>query len=267
MIQVPNTLKYFVCLALLLISSSVNAQEDWESINTDRPGQGTDSPLLLPLGAIQLEHGVYFQSDRTVEGIKTNSWLIPTGLVRLGVLKNLELRAGYGFIHEEITGNDQDTNQSGLDALSLGAKVFITEQQGILPQLALIASFTLPGTGNESFQSDYLAPAIRILAGHSINDWLAITTNFDFNWDQELTQAIMGYAMSFDLSLSQKMGGFAEFYGYFPEISPAQHLFNAGLVYLIHQNLQLDTSASFAFSEPAPDYFLSLGLSYRFRLF
>jgi len=254
-------------LLLLLFPLSMLAQDNWESINTDRPGEGTDSPVLLPVGAVQLENGLFYQSDRTAADVSNKMLILPTGLVRLGILKHLEFRVGYGFIDQEITGHQEGFSAAGFDAFSMGAKIFISEQNGLLPQLALITSFTLPETGAETFQSSYLAPTIRLLSGHGVNDWLTITTNFDVNWDQELTEAIIGYAISFDLSFTEKIGGFAEFYGYLPESSASEHLFNAGLVYLLNNDLQLDTSAGFAFSEEAPDYFLSLGLSYRFKLF
>jgi hypothetical protein len=257
----------FLILLAFFLPLSITAQDSWESINTDRPGEGTDSPFLLPVGAMQLENGLFYQSDKSGSGFENTQFFLPTGLIRLGVLRNLELRAGYSFINQEVTSVDETKREIGFDAFSLGAKIFISEQKGLLPQMALIASFDLPETGSAPFQSSYLAPTIRLLVGHEVNEWLSITTNFDFNWDQQFTEAIIGYTMSFDLSFSNSWGGFAEFYGYLPEISTAEHLFNAGLVYLLNNNLQLDTSAGFAFSEQSPDYFLNLGLSYRFKLY
>jgi hypothetical protein len=238
------------------------------TINTDRPGEGTDSPFLVPLGTIQVENGFFFQFDQTGSDFERQNFSIPTGLVRYGILPNIELRLGYGYVYQNVASDGEQAQEiSGFDAISLGAKIFISEQKNLLPQMSLITSFTLPSTGHTNFQSNYLAPTIRLLAGHSVTEWLGITTNFDVNWDDDLTQAIIGYAISFDYSFSNQWGGFTEFYGYLPEKSESEHLFNAGLVYLLNQDFQLDASAGFAFTENAPDFFISAGFAFRVDLF
>lgn len=265
-------MKYSLILLLLLLFAKVSlqAQEDENtssSINTDRPGEGTDSPFLLPVGSIQFENGFFLQYDEIEAGREIQNFSLPIGLIRYGILPNLELRLGYGYLYQnETSSRDPAQEISGFDAVSIGAKIFITKQKNLLPQMSLITSLTLPSTGKTKFQSDYLAPTIRLLAGHSINDWLGITTNFDLNWDNELTQAIVGYAVSFDYSFSNRWGGFTEFYGYLPEKGENEHLFNAGLIYLINNDFQLDASAGFAFSQNAPDFFVSAGFAFRLDL-
>lgn len=255
----------------MILSIGSQAQENETvpgSINTDRPGEGTDSPFLVPLGNIQFENGFFFQYDQPDVGAEIQSFNIPTGLIRYGLLPNLELRLGYGYLYQnEDPDNEFEQGIAGFDAISLGAKIFITEQKNLLPQMSLITSFTLPGTGKSQFQSNYLAPTLRLLAGHSVNDWLSITTNFDLNWNDDLTQSILGYAVSFDYSFSDNWGGFTEFYGYLPATGKNQHLFNAGFLYLITNDFQLDASAGVAFTENAPDFFVSAGFAFRVDLF
>jgi len=265
-------MKYTFLIIFLATFSTLTAQEqeeEWPGINADRPGQGTDSPFLLPTGAVQLENGLLFQRDQlqsTDAIIKT--YYLPTGLVRVGLLQNLEFRFSYDLLLQRDSFEDELINkQTGFAPFSLGAKFFIGKQKGILPYLSFITTITLPGTGYENYQIDNVNPTIGLLAGHSVNNWLGVTTNFRYTWDSELVQNAFGYAMSFDYTFTDRWGGFTEFYGNVYSENNNEHLFNAGLVFEPDKNLQLDASFGVGFTDRAPDFFISGGVAYRLKLF
>jgi len=55
-----KTVLIYVLLIMILLSSPIIAQQDIQSIVTDRPDQ-TESPLVVPLDYFQIETGFIYQ--------------------------------------------------------------------------------------------------------------------------------------------------------------------------------------------------------------
>lgn len=247
-------MKYFLALSCLLYAGQLLAQSE-EPLVTDRPGEGTDAASVVGAGVGQLETGV-FQEWESQEDYRLGYY--PTALLRYGLLDRVELRLSSGLYRSEA--------QSGIgwSPLDLATKVALNEEaRGVIPQAALLVGFTLPATGSAEVQSNFTQPRVVLLLNHPINSWLGITTNLGAHWENDSPETIYRYALSLDLSLSERVGAFAEFYGNLPEASVSSHLFNSGFVFLVTNDLQLDLSAGTALTDNAPDYFVSGGVSWR----
>ncbi|MGB3778405.1 MAG: transporter [Tunicatimonas sp.] len=247
-------MKYFLVLVWSLVTSQLLAQSE-EPLSTDRPGEGTDAASVVGAGIGQLETGVFQEWE--IEGGYSLGYY-PTALLRYGILDRVELRLSSGL----FTGGPQAG--VGWSPLDLATKVaLIEEAQGWIPQAALLVGLTLPATGSEAVQSNFTQPRVVLLLNHSINSWLGITTNLGAHWENDSPETIYRYAMSFDFSLSERIGAFAEFYGDLPEASATSHLFNAGFTYLLTNDLQLDLAAGTALTDNAPDFYIGGGVSWR----
>lgn len=247
---------FFLLCFLLFIQFSVVAQNP---LVTDRPGEGTDSPVLVSPGFVQLESGFFFQRDQTEGGEKATLIKLPTSLFRVGVLENFELR-----ISRDILSDGEET---GVGPLNVGTKIGIAQEKKALPTLALLASLTLPSTGSEVYETHFAQPSFKLLINKTVTDFLAFTINLGAQWENDQPWAVYTYAWSFDMSLSDQMGAFVEFYGFLPEESNNDHLLNYGFAYLLGQNVQLDISSGVAFNAEAPDYFVGAGISWRVDFF
>lgn len=247
-------MKYFLALGWLLYAGQLLAQSE-EPLVTDRPGEGTDAAAVVGAGVGQLEIGI-FREWESNEDYRSGNY--PIALLRYGVLDRVELRLSSGlYANEEQTG-------LGWSPLDVSTKVaLIEEAQGLLPQAAVLVGFTLPATGSQEVQSSFTQPRVVLMLNNPINSWLSITTNLGAHWEDDSPETIYRYALSFDLSLSERLGAFAEFYGNLPEASASSHLFNSGFVFLVTNDLQLDLSAGTALTDNAPDYFVSSGVSWR----
>ena len=247
-------MKYFLALGWLFCASQLLAQSE-EPLVTDRPGEGTDAAAVVGMGVGQLETGVFREWEGN-ENYRLGYY--PTALLRYGVLDRVELRLSTGLYASEA--------QAGVGwlPLNLATKVALVEKaQGWIPQAALLVGFTLPATGSAEVQSSFTQPRVVLLLNHPINSWLGITTNLGAHWENDSPETIYRYALSFDISLSERVGAFAEFYGNLPEASASSHLFNSGFIFLVSNDLQLDLSAGTALTDNAPDYFVSGGVSWR----
>jgi len=73
------------------------------------------------------------------------------------------------------------------------------------------------------------------------------------------------YTIAYGYSFTEKWGAYAELYGAFPEDTQAYHLWDAGITYLVNNNLQLDATIGTGFNGTAANQNLlvSAGFSYR----
>ena len=247
-------MKYLFLFWLVLGFASSYAQSE-EPLSPDRPGEGTDAASVVGKGKVQLEAGLLREWEQREAYV---FWQYPTALLRYGIFDRVEIRASSGL----VTGR---TAAGPLwSPLDVSTKIAIIGQpQGWLPQLALLAGLTLPRTGSDAVQSRFTQPRIVLLMNHSLTSWLGITTNLGAHWENDSPETIYRYAVSFDLSLSDRVGAFAEFYGDLPEASSNDHLFNSGFTFLINNDLQLDLAAGTAFTSGAPDFYVGAGVAVR----
>lgn len=244
------------CFTIFLLCNSVFVWAQSEKpLGGDRPGQGTDAASVLGVKNVQLEVGLFYEQDDEVD---YSLLKYPVALLRYGIIDRVEIR-----VSSELFTNPS-TNGTLWAPISLGTKVaLVEEQRGWVPQAALLVSLTLPQTGSPSTQSRFTQPHIVLLLNHSLTAWLGITTNLGAHWENDSPETIYRYAMSFDFSLSDRVGAFAEFYGDLPEVNPINHQFNSGFTFLVNNDLQFDLAVGTALTEGAPDYYLGGGMALR----
>ncbi len=228
-------------------------------IIADRPSQ-SESSFLVPKGYFQAELG--FSITDTDPGFL---YTYPSALWKYGLTDNFELR----LITQYITIQDEpEPNQNGFLPLAVGFKSRLSEQKGILPKMSFLGHIRLPGVVAENFQTTYLAPELRLAFDHIVSDFFSVGYNVGLLWDGEDPEPYFLYTLTTGFSISKRVGLFAEVYGSTPqrESDPAQLYANAGLTYLIGNNLLLDVSASQGITDNAPLRYVAAGFSYRFKL-
>lgn len=238
---------------LFLFPLTLQAQE---SIQTDRPDQ-TESPSLTPKNFLQIETGLLYEKTAG----SSEAYSHPTVLWKYGINDNFELR----MLTEFNTEKSEDENFSGPAPLTLGFKAKLTEEKKFLPKISFIGNLTLNKTGAKPFQTPYPAPAFRFLFQHTLSENWSMGYNLGAEWNGESPDATTIYTLSTAYSLTDKLGGFVEIYGYLNQFESADHRFDAGFNYLITDNLQIDASSGIGLSQISPEYFLSCGISYRFN--
>jgi len=230
--------------------------DDIDPLVTDRPGQGTDAPVVLKPGRVQLELGFLYQGDPAAD---QQLLLYPNTLVRIGLVEQLELRVSADLFQE---GTDAPTFVS---PIIVGTKIGITENQGIIPESAVIINVTLPREGPREVWNPIATPEMRLLMTHALTRSLSLTTNFSIAWEADpvIRYPNHSYAASLDLGINDYLTTFGEFYGFW-SLQGQSHLFNLGGTVLLLPDLQLDLSGGVGLTRNAPDYFVSVGVSVRF---
>lgn len=241
--------------------------DEHKQLNTDRPGEGNLSSKTVKPGGMQVEAGYFRERDKRIDSSGSYTYyrtLMPNTLFRFGLRTNWEMRLTLNPTQVHRKYSKQTTKTSGLQPIVVGTKIGLCDEKGIRPRVAVVAQFQLPHIGNKDFQVDYLVPEFRIITTNTLAKFLSMTVNLGSIWGEEKMQAIGIYGVSFDGSFTNKFGGFVEFYGGVPEKDKANHRMDAGLIYLLTNDLQLDIQAGVGLSKSAPDYFVGGGFSWRF---
>lgn len=256
-------IKQLLIAGFLFVSSLITAQEtqDYGILITDRP-DATEAPSVVPKKYIQIETGAFYESFE--EGnFKTEDFTYNTTLIRYGLLDNLELRLGWNLTDSKAFFNNVETAQiSSLSPLLFGVKIAITEEKGLLPEIGFIGHLNLPFTVKELARPQTTGVDFRFSFAHTLSDRSSFSYNLGAAWGGDSPEANYLYTMAYGYSITDKFGMYAELYGDFPENNKANHLWDAGVTYLLSNNVQLDATVGSSITK-GQDLLLSAGVSFR----
>lgn len=250
-------MKNFILILSLLSISNYALSQDLPSIQTDRPDQ-TECPFITPKGYIQFENGFSVEKINS----ETTTVVIPTILTKFGINDHFELR-----LITEFSIDRTETNKiAGINPVLIGFKTRLFEEKGIIPTTSFIGHMSLPDLASKNYKTAYYAPEFRFTMQHTISEKQSLSYNLGAEWNGATAEPVFIYTLTTGYSISEKISGYVELYGFMPQIDKPDHRFDAGLNYLFNPNHQLDVSAGFGLSKISPDYFISLGYSFRFKV-
>ena len=227
----------------------------------DRPGQ-TNPPNVVPTGIVQIETGFLRQVDNA-DDITTTNFLYNSSLIRIGLRENCELRCTIEYAGIKTDSGNQSSNLNGFHPISIGTKLAVCPENGIIPQTAFNVSVALPYFGKQEFKPQYLAPSFFFLMQHTLSDRYVLGYNLGLQWDGNLPNATAIYSICMTVNVLEGLSMYGECYGFSPEKSVSEYLGDIGCAYLLTNDLQLDFSAGFRFNAVAPESFIAFGLSWR----
>lgn len=148
-------------------------------IVTDRP-DFTEASSTVGRGVVQIESGyTYFSDTDGITETRTHSY--PESLLRVGMFADwFELRCAFFYGTEEVNG----VRDFGAEDLYLGAKLALTGQAGILPEMAIVPQITVP-TGAAIFSADEVLPGVNFLYSWEVNDFISTAGSTQFNREIE----------------------------------------------------------------------------------
>ena len=251
-------------ILFLILSWSGYAQdtEPLDALITDRP-DATESPNAVPKGFLQVETGAFYESFED-NSIKYETYTYNTTLVRYGLLDNLELRLGWDFVEgiTTISGRKLDDVTSGFNPLLLGFKTGIAKESGCFPEIGFLGHLYLPFSASEDYKPETTGVDFRFSFAHTLSENSSLSYNLGAAWGDDSSEAAYVYTLAFGQGITEKLGAYAELYGDMPEQSKANHFWDAGLTYLISNNVQIDATIGTSITK-GQDILLSAGMSFR----
>jgi hypothetical protein len=252
----------FTFVLLIFVFPVCGQEMQITELITDRPDQ-TESASLVPQGNFQIETGFVYEADQTV-ALRSDNLALFSTLLRYGVNRNFELRLGSAFLHRTNDPEQSEkTSISGLAPWFAGLKLKMAEQDGVIPEMAFLLTAEFPGTGKTEFSPDHIATDLRFSIEYTLTDRLGLGVNLGGQWDCDEGRPAGLYSLVLGIGLANRLGVFIESYGFLPTNRMPDHRMDAGVTWLVKNNLQLDFSGGFGLSDVSPDYFINAGFSWR----
>ena len=251
-----------ITLTISALSFAQTETKELEALITDRP-DATESPTAMPKGFLQVETGAFYETFED-NSVKTENYTYNTTLVRYGLLENFELRLGWNFVEGQTTLNGKKLEEvtSGFDPLLLGFKTTIAEEKGAMPEIGFLGHMYLPFSASKDYKPETTGVDFRFSFAHTLSNKSSIAYNIGAAWGNDSPEAAYLYTVAYGYSITEKIGAYAEVYGDFPENNKANHLWDAGLTYLLNKNVQFDATVGSSITK-GQDLLISAGVSFR----
>ena len=245
----------------LLINSIILSQvKDSTVFVPDRPGFATP-PDLIALNVIEVEEGI--QYENSTDGIMRNQNIqLSSVLLRYGLFKKAEIRIQTDYAYNIKDGGIHSVI-SGFDPVSIGTKIKVIEQQGVMPNFSLLFNLTMPYLGKAEFRPKNTAPSIYLLFSNDLSEKVNLCYNYGLIWDGSSTVPTHFYAACLGINLNDELSTFVEGYGYLNQTTNPKLYIDAGFAYLITEHLQIDLTAA-GYINSFKDYYLfNIGFAWK----
>ncbi|NNF02560.1 MAG: transporter [Bacteroidia bacterium] len=247
---------YILTIGAVALAYSSDAQQ----IITDRPDQ-TEASSTIPAGSVQIESGALIIS--TEDGYFRNRQIVaPTTLFRISVIDAVELRVLNQYEFSRNKGADHIANSSdGFSDLQIGTKIQIFRKEDVNTEIAVLSHLILP-TGSDNLTINEYGTINKLSISHGISDAISVGYNFGYDFFGE-GDGNATYSLALGFGITDKVSVFIEPYGAVVEFEDHEANFDAGITYLLNDNLQLDYSFGVGINHDMN--FMSAGFSWLLR--
>lgn len=249
-----NVLFTLCCCYLSLINAQEKIAEPIESIATDRPDQ-TETPDVIPLKYFQMETGFNIESQN-----KELTFVHPTILWKVGIFKSTELR-----LITDVSSSKDSTGKykAGLSPIEIGFKTAICDEKKFRPKISFIAHMAIPYLSTKNQRTKYFAPNFRFTLEHTLKKNISLGYNVGMEWNGDSPYPSFIYTIVNGFNATEKWYLYYEFFGDIPLKENSTHTFDAGVAYLIKNNMQIDVSGGFQLYPFVKGWYTSIGYSFR----
>lgn len=233
---------------------------------TDRPDV-TEASSTVGAGVLQIEAGYTYLQDRS-GGTVNRSHSFPETLLRYGTPVDwLELRFATNVSHQKAATN----SFTGLEDLYFGAKLGLTLQDGVKPEMALVPQMTVP-SGATALTSGKVLPGVNWPYGWDVTDVVSTagSTQFNFAGDDNSGNTYTEWTQTWTVgySLHDQIGAYTEWFAFVPHCSESaqiEHYANCGMTFKLTEDVQWDIRTGMGLNDAAADWFTGIGMAIRFR--
>ncbi len=244
--------KTFLLVINLLAFQVTFSQVGLNELTVDRPGIA-ESPFTVPRGTYQFEVGFDYFKRSTGE-----LYNLPGALFRTGISKRSELRVS----SRQVLDRTEVNTLRSVSPLSIGVKMHVIKQDQWIPETDIMAHVVIP-LNPASSQAKNMGYEVLLLFQNDFYPNTAINYNIGYIWDSNHGKSVFTASFCFNYLPTQRVGLFAEYFGYVYNQWPGEQGLDGGMTYLLLPKLQLDVSAGISRLEQRNNVFVSSGFSFR----
>ena len=229
-----------------------------DAIQPDRPGLATGTYTVNP-GQMIIETGI--QTDFRRDGARQSAWSIPQFTARGGITDKLEWDIIWnGAALTDANGEPSDWS---ITDVQIGGKYSLYESDSF--NISALGLLSVP-VGNEPSTFDSYDPLIGLLWDASLSDQVSlfgVIQASTFESDNGRAHDVQ-VALGATFSHSEHLATFVEYFAAKPYADePTNEIIDAGVTYLLNDDIQLDFSAGVALNS-ATDHFIGAGIAWQF---
>lgn len=285
----PNFTNLGLLFLLSFLISTVSSQAQFsETIQSGRPGQSIVANTVGK-GILQFQQGGVFSQSKTpgitlvngMIGMHRPGYLYQNrftteNVIRYGVTERIELNAAVNYDWDNHFG-DKDILVLGVDGgylstFDIGGRINISQQENVLPTMAVQARL---GMGQTYHESDFELNDIEITAAFAwqLGANHGLTVNlvpiFSINGFDDR----YNYSVAYTWSFAQDWSLFVENYGGYTASDQIDSFFSTyfdgGFAWVLNDNIQLDVLGGYGKNEiyfnEVQSFFVSAGVSWRIQ--
>ncbi len=246
--------------------------DQMRELSTDRPDK-TESPYTVDAGHFQLEMDLANFTATDTDGGRVRAFNIAPINLKIGLLNQVDLQFvfdSYLHVSTRVRGaTPETTTPSGIGDFTTRLKINLWGDERGQTAFALLPFVKIPtntdGLGNNGVEGGLLLPlGVKLPADFDLGTEAGFSfyrNSFDSSYHAEFIQSVtVGHA------IAGKLSGYLEF---FSNLSTERQsgwvaTADAGLAYLVTENLQLDGGCNFGVTKAADDFNPFVGLTVRF---
>lgn len=260
--------RIWLALAVLMNVASTALAQSLTPLSTDRPGQATSTDIV-PQGALQFELGMQYQPEQASSDERNGDLSLPQLITRWAPLAWLELRFGGNTLifSEQRTGGATASSSE----LSLATKMKLYDGGGWRPTFSTLIEIDIP-IQTSAGAVNAVDPSLDLLLSWDITDDLGVDVNAEFSGPSQGIDDIMRAlqvqpVVCFQWATTDRFSLYSEWFATIEEDQePQQYMFDGGAMYLVTNDLQVDFSAGKGLNFATPDFYVGLGLVWRWWL-
>lgn len=220
----------------VFIEVEKKSQYSGEKLITDRPTQNI-SAKIVPKSSLQVETGA--KVNFTPGGQQASSRITaPSALVRWGISEYFEARLFTSFQSFKSPNDLQRT--SGLGDVQVGTKIRILDKDDVPTKVAFVSHLIVP-TGSRGISYEAYRAINRVSVSHVLMEGVDLGYNLGYNYYTD-KNGDLTYSVVLDVAINDKVEIFVEPFGEYTRLLTFNASFDAGLTYLVKDNMQLDFS-------------------------
>ena len=241
---------------------------DLRPFNPDRPDV-TESPNTIDAGHYQMEFSFVEYTFDDHQGVRMDGFNVLPANLRIGVLDNLELDYMVNPYQNILTHGEGITDRvSGFGDTEIRAKLNLWGNDGGDTAGGILPFIVIP-SGAEGISDHHVEGGVILPLAAELPAGFGLGTQAEFDFDRNEDNS--GYGVDFvhtitiDHDLIERISAYVEYVGVAPMHLDQTYLayFDAGVMFALAENVQLDVGINRGLSRQAADYTVFTGLSFR----
>jgi len=136
----------------------------------------------------------------------------------------------------------------------------------MIPRISLISHISFNRIASEfSRHGTFVSANFRFTFQNTLSENFAIGYNLGMEWDDFREPPVYIYTLTGGLDIGERWYSYIELFGSHLKDYYDQHSFDIGLAYYINDNVKADVSAGIGLNKYAPDNYVGVGISWRFK--